>query len=86
MAELKRSSLGTIFIVGLLLLGLAAGVVLVPLWKCPECEVLNDTRATFVRRPECRVCGGSGKVNLLRRWSVVQELRGNGLTIDLLPR
>jgi hypothetical protein len=83
--ELRRSSLGPLFLAGGILLLVLVVVALVPLWTCPQCEVLNGRRAVFVPSPACKGCDTKGRVSLLRRWRMVQVLRGNGLNVRFLP-
>jgi hypothetical protein len=81
----RRFSLGPIFLASGMLLLVLVIVPLVPLWTCPECEVLNGRRAVFVPSPQCKACDRKGRVSLLRRWTTIQVLRSNGLNVRFLP-
>ncbi|HZE97304.1 MAG TPA: hypothetical protein VE981_09780 [Planctomycetota bacterium] len=66
---------GFLLLLGILLAPLAAAVFL-PLWKCPECEILSPPKQ-FIAHEMCGSCKGKGRRSLYQRWAVVQALRSN---------
>ncbi len=84
--EPRRPSLGSPVLLGsVILLVLVIVAAVVPLWTCPECKALNATRPVFVVWPECKGCGGKGRVNLYRHWTIVQDYREKGLKLPYQP-
>ena len=80
MADTKeRSAYVPMLVVGMLLLGLCAGLILVPVFDC-SCEKQADIEASrFIGgienwpNPYCERCNDTGKVDLLEQWSGKDE-------------
>jgi hypothetical protein len=71
-------------ICGALLIGMIVlGVGVVPFFDCPGCvDWCKQVKAPFRACPECEVCGGRGRVSLLKKDSTERErerLKARGL-------
>ena len=76
MPDSRPSGHGMTFLVGgVLLLMILLVAVLGSFWLCPKCEIfIMNTAVPMEVIPGCSMCGGKGKVSLIRRWSGLREL------------